>query len=141
MFGPRLSRIGILVATAVCLPACSMVKSKADVTGEYRLNAHSGAINLQLYDDGRFSEAIVWPSGRTETRLGNWSWNHNVVSLDELWIPREFAPDYIQDADNRNKGQPKYTDSGHWTCHPEKHWGTVRLSIFPDNDEYFEKIK
>lgn len=136
-------RLTLPVAMLLFMTGCSMVKSRSDVVGNYRLNTKKGKITLQLLQDGHLSEVIVWPSGRQETRSGNWSWSEskNVLNLDQLWIPREFAPDYIQEADASAKDGAKYTEPGHWTMRPEKHWGAVILSVFPDNEESFEKTR
>ena len=131
----------LLMLASVPIVGCSMVVSGADVKGTYRLNTKRGEITLQLSPNGDFSEMIVWPSGKRATVSGNWSWNQDVLKLNQLWIPREFAPGYIQEADALAKDAPKYTDPGNWMFQPEKNWGTVTLSVFPDNDEYFKKIK
>ncbi len=54
----------------------------------------------------------------------------------------EFAPQYILQADSsasENK-RPKYTEPMHWIISPEKHWGTVILPIFPDEDTEFKMV-
>jgi hypothetical protein len=129
----------LIFAVSAFMVGCSMVTSREALVGKYRLNTKSGSITLDLSEDGHFFETIVRPSGAKDTVAGSWSWNQNVLNFDRLWIPREFAPDYIQQADALAKDQPKYTEPGHWGMRPEKHWGTVILSIFPDNDENFRK--
>jgi hypothetical protein len=132
-----------LIATmSLATAGCSAVTSRAEVIGKYQLNVKNGAISLDVSEDGHFSETIVWPSGgRRETLAGSWYLEQNVLNFDRLWIPREFAPDYIQEADDFAKGQPKYTAPLHWMVKPEKQWGRVILTIFPDNDEYFKMTK
>jgi len=61
------------------------------------------------------------------------------IDFDSLWIPKEFAPDYILQADSENSDQPRYTDPGHWVLAPEYHFGSVVLEIFPDADVSFRK--
>jgi hypothetical protein len=39
------------------------------------------------------------------------------------------------------ENQPKYTEPGHWAIQPERHWGTVTLSIFPDADVNFKMTR
>jgi hypothetical protein len=131
----------LLTLAPVFAAGCSMVDSRSDVVGNYRLNTTGGEITLRLSEDGRFSETIVWASGKRETRSGNWNWSEKVLNFDQLWIPREFAPSYIQEADASAKDQPKYTEPGHWTVRPERHWGTIILSIFPDDGENFRMTK
>ena len=120
-----------------------MVKSESDVLGEYELRAERGKIVLNIAPDKSFSETIYWPNKQVESRSGKWLWSQNGISFDQLWIPSEFAPDYILQADASAKAnkQPKYTDPGYWSIRPERHWGTVTLSIFPDADLNFKMVK
>ena len=134
----------LLILTALLfLSGCSMVRSQSDVLGEYELKAERGKIVLNISPDNSFSETIYWPSGKVESRSGKWLWSQDGISFDQLWIPSEFAPDYILQADASAKAnkQPKYTDPGHWYIRPERHWGTVTLSIFPDADGNFKMVK
>ena len=131
----------LLTLASMFAAGCSMVDSRSDVVGNYRLETKGGEISLRLSEDGHFSETIRWASGKQDTRSGSWYWSEKVINFDQLWIPREFTPSYIQDADASAKGQPKYTEPGQWTVTPERHWGTIILSIFPDNDENFRMTK
>jgi len=64
------------------------------------------------------------------------------MSFDGLWIPEPFAPDYIRRADSTAKpDRPKYTDPGHWSIKPERHFGKVILPVFSDADINFEMVK
>lgn len=132
----------ILTASLV-LSGCSMVKSESDVRGTYELRAASGKIVLNVSPHMSFYETIYWPSGRIESRSGNWQWAGSGISFDQLWIPSEFAPDYILQADSSPvpNRQPKYTEPGHWFVRAEKHWGIVTLPIFPNADINFEMVK
>lgn len=120
-----------------------MVNSESDVLGEYELKAANGKIVLTVLPDRSFSETIVWPSRKVENRSGKWLWAENGISFDQLWIPSEFAPEYILRADAEAKAnkQPKYTEPGHWSMRAEKHWGTVTLPIFPDADVNFKMVR
>ena len=133
----------LMLMALLFLSGCSMVKSESDVLGEYELRAERGKIVLNVSPDKTFSETIYWPSEKVESRSGRWLWSQNGISFDQLWIPSEFAPDYILQADASAKAnkQPKYTDPGHWSIRPERHWGTITLSIFPDADVNFKMVK
>lgn len=133
----------LTLTASLLLSGCSMVKSESDVLGEYELRAAGGKIVLSVSPDKSFSESIHWPSGKVENRSGKWLWAKSGISFDQLWIPSEFAPDYILQADasaTANR-QPKYTEPGHWSIRAEKHWGTVTLPIFPDADVSFKMTR
>src|SRR6266496_689715 len=136
---PRAVFTAILTASFF-VTGCSMVKSESDVLGEYELRAANGKIVLTVLPDRSFSEMIVWPTGKVENRSGKWLWTENGISFDQLWIPSEFAPEFILQADAEAKAnkQPKYTEPGHWSMRAEKHWRTVTLPIFPDADVSFK---
>jgi hypothetical protein len=130
------------LAMLLSLNGCMMVKSESDVLGEYQLNVGTSKIALKLSPDKSFSERIVWQSGKVESLSGKWSWAQDGISFDQLWIPSEFAPEYILQADasaTANR-QPRYTEPGHWYIRPEKHWGTVTLPVFPDADIDFRML-
>jgi hypothetical protein len=120
-----------------------MVRSESDVSGECELKGGNGKITLKVFPDKSFSEMIYWPNGKVDNRSGEWIWAENGISFDQLWIPSEFAPDYILQADASTKAnkQPKYTEPGHWSMRAEKHWGTVTLPIFPDADINFKMVR
>lgn len=125
------------------MSGCSIVTSESDVLGEYELSTASGKIVLTVSADKSFAETIYWPSGKVESLSGKWLWSQNGISFDHLWIPPAFAPDDIVQADRSatQNGQPKYTEPGHWYVQPEKHWGTVIVPIFPDDDVSFSMVK
>jgi hypothetical protein len=77
------------------------------------------------------------------SRSGKWLWSQNGIGFDQLWIPPEFAPGYILQADASAKAnkQPQYTEPGSSWGRPEKHWGTVILPIFPDADVNFKMVR
>jgi len=138
---PRKTLLFVLILAFMI--GCSQVRSQSDVIGEYELKVKTGRIELQLSPDGIFSETIFRPTGKVENRRGKWLWAEQGISFDQLWIPPEFAPDYILQADasaNANK-QPKYTEAGHWFIRPEKHWGSIILPIFPDADVMFKMVR
>ena len=133
----------IILAASLFLCGCSLVKSESDVLGEYELTVGTGKITLKVSPDKTFSETILWPAGKVESHSGQWLWSQNGISFDQLWIPMEFAPDYILQADASAKAnkQPKYTELGHWYMRPERHWGNVTLPIFPDADVNFKMVR
>ena len=124
------SRLLVILAALLCLTRCTLVRSESDVWGEYELKVGNGKIELKVSPDRRFSETILWPDGKVATRSGQRLWNENRVSLDPLWIPPAFAPDYILRADASAAKQPKYTESGHWAIQPEKHWEPLHFRFF-----------
>lgn len=134
----------LLISAALILATgCSMVKSESDVVGEYELKVGNGRIALKVSPDRNFSETIFWPNGKVENRSGKWLWGEGGIGFDQLWIPPEFAPDYIlqADAEARANKQPKYTEPGYSWGRPEKHWGTVTIPIFPDADVNFKMVR
>src|ERR1700722_6979519 len=128
-------------AALILSTGCSMVRSESDVLGEYELKGGNGRIALKVFPDKSFSETIFWPNGKVDSRSGKWLWGEGGIGFDQLWIPREFAPDYILQADASASKQPKYTEPGYWWGRPEKHWGTVTLPIFPDADMNFKMVR
>jgi hypothetical protein len=133
----------LIVALSIISSGCSIVKSESDILGEYELRVGQGKIGLKMLPDKSFSETIYWPNGKVQNLSGKWIWAEGGISFNQLWIPPEFAPDYILQADSSATAnrQPKYTEPGHWSIRAEKHWGTVTLPIFPDADTSFQKIK
>ena len=132
----------LILGALLSLNGCMMVRSESDVLGGYELKVGMSKIALEILPDKSFSEKIVWKNGNSINRSGKWSWANNGISFDQLWIPPEFAPDYILQADASvsASGQPKYTEPGHWLIRPERHWGTVTLSVFPDADIDFKMV-
>jgi len=131
------------LAMALTLIGCTLNPSRADVLGRYEMQGiEAGRIALSLRGDGTYSEDISWPSNREDHRSGIWTLSGGDVNLSGLWIPREFAPDYIIDADQRASApMPKYTEPMNWNLSGEKRWGVVFLSVFPDADIEFKKIQ
>jgi hypothetical protein len=132
-----------------------MVKSESDVLGEYELSAPNGKIVLRISPDKSFSETFNW-CGEVESRSGKWLWSpgkwlwsHDVISFDQLWIPRELMPRSIDaDAASANPNKlPDYTELEEywsprpWSMRPERHLGNVALPIFPDADLSFKMVR
>ena len=120
---------------------CVRVRSTTTLVGAYELRGDGHQIQLKILPGGTFTETISFKSGTTKQVGGKWQWDGktSLLSLDDLWIPIEFAPDYIVAADSRSGQQPKYTEPGHWVVSPEYQWGTVNIDIFPDADIGFKK--
>jgi hypothetical protein len=133
----------LLLTPILALVGCTLNPSRADVVGRYELKGiKAGRITLSLREDGFYSEDIVWPSQREDHRSGTWTLSGGNVDLSALWIPQEFAPDYIVDADRQTSApMPKYTEPGHWNLSGEKRWGVVFLAVFPDDEIEFKKIR
>ena len=135
-------RLMLIFATLLSLTGCMMVKTESDILGEYELKVGANKIVLKISSDKSFSEEIIWQGGKLQNRSGKWLWANDGISFDQLSIPPEFAPQYILRADasaSENK-QPKYTEPGHWSIRPERHWGKVILPIFPDEDTEFKMV-
>lgn len=135
-------KLTLLVVVLLSLNGCMMVKSESDVLGRYELKVGANTISLKLSSDKSFTEEIAWQGGKVQNHSGKWLWVNEGISFDQLWIPREFAPEYILQADasaSENK-QPKYTEPGHWFIRPERHWGKVILPVFPDADTEFKMV-
>lgn len=123
---------------SLALNGCYVVRTKSDIIGTYTLAGGHGKIDLIISSDGNFQETIHWGRDRSDVRTGRWYWNRGAVALDGLWIPKAFAPEDVVKADARSEAdRPKFTDPGNWAVSAEKHWGTVTLSIFPDEDVEF----
>lgn len=137
----KLHRLLLIVALLLPNGACVDVQSRAGVVGTYQLDSNHRQIVLELSSDGNFTETISYRKGEMTKHVGRWDFkpaNHD-VTFDSLWIPKEFAPDYILDADENSKGQPKYTEPGSWIVTPTYEWGTVTLNVLPDADISFRK--
>ena len=140
--GAALAKMSAVILLAYISVACGTVNSAAEVTGVYELRAGTQKIMLEVRTDGRYSETILFGAGKTETREGVWHWALGGISFEGLWVPESFAPDYIRRADSKAKaGQPRYTEPGHWSIKPERHWGKTLLPVFPDDDLNFEMVK
>lgn len=140
--GARSTFVTVLAAVALTLVGCNMNPPRSDVVGRYELRGiKSGQITLTLRGDGSWVEQIRWTSNRTDSRSGHWALNRGYVALNELWIPKEFAPaDVLKFDEFSAPSEPKYTDPGNWVLSPEKWWGTVRMEVFPDEDVEFRKV-
>jgi hypothetical protein len=133
-----------MVTAALCgsLTGCYTVRSRASVVGVYELHAGRQKITLELRPNGVFSELIESGPGVVEKRTGKWNWSAGRLGMEDLWIPKAFAPDYILRADSEaGAGQPRYTEPGYWSVSTESHWGTIVLEIFPDGDVSFRKVR
>lgn len=137
----KLSRLLLIVALSLPNGACVYVQSRGGVVGTYHLGSNHQRIVLELSPEGNFTETISYRNGEVAKHIGRWNFepaNEN-LTFDSLWIPKEFAPDYILRTDENNKGQPKYTEPGSWTVTPTYEWGSVTLDVFPDDDISFKK--
>lgn len=124
------------------LLSCGQVQDRSELIGSYEMKAAGQVIYLDLRPSGNFIETLHLGARPTDKRRGKWFFKDNRLGLDGLWIPRSFAPDYILEADSEaeTQGHSKYTDPGYWSIMPEKEWGTLTLTIFPDADISFKKI-
>jgi hypothetical protein len=139
------SHFMVVIGFVLCcgLLSCYYVQSQEGVVGEYALDRDGNRIVLDVIAGGTFMETITLKSGEVVKQTGTWTFakpNSN-LSFDSLWIPREFAPDYIVRVDDNSTGQPKYTHSGHWILTPQWRWGRVVMDVFPDDDVAFKKVR
>lgn len=140
------SSLNLLAASVVVLvlasSGCNRVIPRETIAGTYQLQHKAGTIELILLLDGSFSETIRPIRGHPSTRRGRWappSADSPQIGLYGLWIPREFAPDYIQEADRANGDSVKYTDPGYWITTPSYGFGKIVIPIFADADVKFER--
>jgi hypothetical protein len=138
---PHVAMLSI-AALLLTLSGCTLNPSRTDVLGRYELRGiKSGSITLALKADGTYIEDISWSANHKDHRSGTWFLSGGNVDLSGLWIPPEFAPDYIINADQESTApMPKYTEPGHWDLSGEKKWGMVFLVVFPDSDIEFKKV-
>ena len=126
-----LLRAGLFVSVIMLssLVGCYPVKSEDEVVGTYELASEQGKIVLGIRRDHTFVEKITFRNLPPE-------------DLDSLWIPSQFCPDYIVQADTRSGSNgPRYSSPGHWALDPEWEFGHVTLPIFPDSNVAFRRTK
>ncbi|MCA2964782.1 MAG: hypothetical protein INH40_12825 [Acidobacteriaceae bacterium] len=132
------------VLVAMVLIGCTQSISREKLVGTYHLqHPQAGMIELILLSDGSFAETIRPVNGQLVRREGRWlppDEKNRALGLEGLWIPREFAPDYILMADEMNKGGVQYTAPGYWVGKPEQRLGKVTIPVFPDADIKFERV-
>ncbi len=122
--------------------SCGRVDSRGDVIGSYELGSDMQKIELDIKSSGVYQEVITLDGKVADRRSGSWRWGPRFVDFDSLWIPRQFAPEYILRADSAAApGEPKYTLPGHWSSGAEKHLGRVVLVVFPGADVNFTMTK
>lgn len=138
-----LLRAGLFVSVIMLssLVGCYPVKSEDEVVGTYELASEQGKIVLGIRRDHTFVEKITFRNLPPEERSGKWKWTTG-LDLDSLWIPSQFCPDYIVQADTRSGSNgPRYSSPGHWALDPEWEFGHVTLPIFPDSNVAFRRTK
>lgn len=145
IFANRRHTARTVLATFVfcCIASCSRPVSKEALVGSYRLSANAGFIDLELFVDGSMVETIHARNGALTIRKGKWtppSGDYSQMGLDGLWVPTDFAPDYIQQADKYDGSGPKYSELGYWVLTPIYESGRIVLPIFPDSDIQFERV-
>ena len=129
------------VIMLVTLVGCYPVTSEGKVVGTYELATEHGKIVLDIRRDHTFVETITFRNRPREERSGKWKWTTG-LDLDSLWIPSQFCPDYIVQADARSGSNgTRYSSPGHWTVGPEWQFGHVTLPIFPDSNVAFRRTK
>jgi hypothetical protein len=124
---PYSPRLGWVLALGFLTAGCNL-RSEADVIGRYQMGTKPRLIVLDVKPDHTFSEIINIPGQTFPERFGRWSWTAGSISFDSLWIPMEFAPDYIVDADRT--GSVKYTEPAHWVLDTNGLLGAFTLTFF-----------
>jgi hypothetical protein len=138
---PRPRLWGLYLFCAL-LSGCSRVVSKNDIAGCYELGDGAQKISLEIKSDGTYSEIVMLRGAVVDHRSARWRWAPSFVDFDSLWIPKEFAPDYILRADAAAApGEPKYTEPGHWSFGAESHFGSMVLVAFPDAGVNFKLMR
>ena len=136
--------VTVLFALVLCfVVSCNRPLSKEALVGSYRLSSNAGFIDLELVADGSLVESIHAKSGTVTIRKGKWtlpSGAYSQIGLDGLWVPSDFAPDYINRADKYAGSGPKYTELGYWVITPIYEFGRIVLPIFPDSDIEFVRV-
>ena len=130
----------LLCGVSVLLGGCGV--SRADVVGRYDLFSpipHAGRVFLAVKSDGTYEETVV--SGKTTDRYsGRWRFQGGSVYFDVLWIPAEFAPQSIIEADrNASPGQGRFTRPGPNELPAERLFGWITLDVFSDWSVEFRK--
>lgn len=138
-FQRRVWLLVIVVMFFECLVSCRSAITTGELAGTYHLSGEGGAISLELLPNGDFVEHIRPTSGPVRMQRGRWEFSSRSISFDSLWIPVEFAPDYVKKADSNAGNGPKYTNPGSWSIKPERWFGKIVLSVFPDSNVKFEK--
>jgi hypothetical protein len=110
----------VLLIIAANENGCVPVVSKSSVVGVYEMRGDQQKIELTLSADGTFAEVVSLPSGK-ETRRGKWKWSDNILTFDDLWIPRSFVPTTMQVG----------FESGSWSVSPTYRWVRVVIDLFP----------
>ena len=86
------------VLLLLSLVGCYPLTSEGKVVGTYELATEQGKIVLDIRRDHTFIEKIMFRNLPPEERRGKWKWTTG-LDLDSLWIPSQFCPDYIVQAD------------------------------------------
>lgn len=136
----RSAAITVMILFIWLSSGCREPLSKESIAGYYTLVVAAGTIELDLHSDGSFRETIRPVGKPSTTRNGGWAAPDSTspqIGLDGLWIPREFAPEFIQRADASSKGVTKYTEPGYWIAKPSYEFGKIVIPIFPDADVKF----
>jgi hypothetical protein len=118
------------------------IGSKNNIIGCYELGDGDQKISLKIDPDGKYFEIVTLRGAVVDRHSGKWRWTASFVDFDSLWIPKEFAPDYILRADAAAaRGEPKYTERGHWSLGAESMFGNVVLVVFPDEGVNFKLMR
>ncbi len=135
----RILALVFAVCSLSLLSGC-FVRSESEVIGVYELVNGTGKITLAVRGDHTFTETVSETGAKPVSRSGKWRWT-GLVSFDSLWIPAEFAPRYILEADAKTSpGFPKHTEPGPWSLEPGRSFGHVTLTVFSEGDSKFQMV-
>jgi hypothetical protein len=129
------SILACVVMSCVVSLACREPESERSLVGFYQLRHASGVIDLELLPEGKFIETIRPCAGAVSIRRGTWSppsRSANQIGLEGLWIPQEFVPDYLLDADVASRDGVKFSEPGYWVLRPNYEFGALIIPLFPD---------
>jgi hypothetical protein len=127
-------RLSLLLALFIYLPSCTRFLSEADIVGTYSLQVGNQMILLRMYPDNSYEEKIIFSPSKVEAIRGKWAWKQGDLTFDSFWVPIEFAPASIAEADRRAQpGSPRSTDPGGMQTFLTRRAGKLAISLFGDD--------
>lgn len=79
-------------ATCVLVHAsCLQPPSRISLVGVYQMVKGGSRVSLVLRENNKFSEEIELASGTRQYFEGTWKWSNQIITFDDLKIPKEMA--------------------------------------------------
>jgi len=124
------------------LCSCAAIDSERNAVGAYEMSSGRNRITLRVCGDHTFAEEITIPGKSTYRHKGRWEWRHGYVDFDELWVPKEFTPQSMIDADaGTAPGLPRITEPRENSLGAEIRFGRKILEVFPDSGPNFDMTR